>query len=104
MTERVAVAFGRHFGEAARTADPLTPSDDFTEIPHALGVPSTFWVIGGTDPAAYAAAERAGTLVQDIPVNHSPRFAPVLQPTLDTGVRALVVAALAWLASGTQAS
>ncbi|MFD6327066.1 peptidase, partial [Streptomyces sp. NPDC058442] len=28
---------------------------------------------------------------------HSPAFAPLLQPTLDTGVRALTVAALAWL-------
>lgn len=101
VTERVAVAFGRHFGAAARTADPLTPSDDFTEIPRALGAPATFWVIGGTDPVAYAAAERAGTLAESVPVNHSPRFAPVLQPTLDTGVRALVVAALAWLAPGT---
>jgi hippurate hydrolase len=34
---------------------------------------------------------------QDIPVNHSARFAPVIQPTLDTGTQALVVAALAWL-------
>ncbi|MGW3917390.1 hypothetical protein ACWEBX_38850, partial [Streptomyces sp. NPDC005070] len=33
----------------------------------------------------------------DIPVNHSPTFAPVIQPTLDTGVSALAVAALAWL-------
>ncbi|SDN07534.1 amidohydrolase [Actinacidiphila guanduensis] len=96
-TARVAAAFGRHFADAVR-AERLTPSDDFTEIPRALGAPSTFWVIGGTDPAAYAAAERAGTLAADVPVNHSPRFAPVLQPTLDTGVRALVVAALAWLA------
>ena len=40
----------------------------------------------------------AGRIAQDIPVNHSPNFAPVIQPTLDTGTEALVVAALAWLA------
>jgi hippurate hydrolase len=34
---------------------------------------------------------------QDIPVNHSAGFAPIVQPTLDTGTQALVVAALAWL-------
>jgi hippurate hydrolase len=34
----------------------------------------------------------------DIPVNHNPAFAPVIQPTLDVGTQALVVAALAWLA------
>jgi hypothetical protein len=32
-------------------------------------------------------------------VNHSAAFAPVIQPTLDTGTQALVVAALAWLAT-----
>jgi amidohydrolase len=30
-------------------------------------------------------------------IHHSPAFAPVLQPTLDTGTQALVTAALAWL-------
>ena len=40
----------------------------------------------------------AGRVAQDIPVNHSASFAPVIQPTLDTGTQALVVAALAWLA------
>jgi hippurate hydrolase len=36
-------------------------------------------------------------VADDVPVNHSARFAPVLQPTLDTGTAALVVAALEWL-------
>ncbi|MFX4272546.1 hypothetical protein ACQCX2_08325 [Propionibacteriaceae bacterium Y1700] len=44
------------------------------------------------------AAEEAGRVAQDIPANHSPLFAPVVQPTLDVGTRALVPAALAWLA------
>jgi len=34
---------------------------------------------------------------QDIPTNHSATFAPPIQPTLDAGTQALVVAALAWL-------
>jgi hippurate hydrolase len=34
---------------------------------------------------------------QDIPVNHSEFFAPVIEPTLSTGTQALVVAALAYL-------
>lgn len=37
-------------------------------------------------------------MAQDIPGNHSTAFAPVIQPTLDTGTQALVVAALTWLA------
>lgn len=55
------------------------------------------WGIGGIDPAVYRAAEEAGRVTQDIPVNHSATFAPVIQPTLDTGTQDLVVAALAWL-------
>jgi hypothetical protein len=51
----------------------------------------------GIDPDTYRKAEQAGRVFQDIPVNHSATFAPVLQPTLDTGTEALVVAALAWL-------
>lgn len=47
----------------------------------------------------YRTAARAGPVAQDIPVNRSPAFAPVIQPTIDTGTQALVVAALAWLAS-----
>jgi hippurate hydrolase len=97
-TERVAAAFAEHFGDRAGTVPPQPASEDFSEIPRALGVPYTYWAIGGTDPDTYHRAERAGRIAQDIPVNHSAAFAPVLRPTLDTGTRALVVAALAWLA------
>lgn len=36
--------------------------------------------------------------MNNAPANHSPHFAPDLQPTLDRGFEAAVVAALAWLA------
>ncbi|MCX5416310.1 amidohydrolase [Streptomyces sp. NBC_00059] len=97
-TRRVAEAFARHFGDDAHTVDVQTASEDMSRIPEAFGVPFTYWGIGGTDPALFAAADGAGKPAH-VPVNHSPHFAPVLQPTLDTGVRALVVAALAWLAA-----
>ncbi|MFJ3278108.1 M20 family metallopeptidase [Streptomyces halstedii] len=96
-TRRVAEAFAAYFGDAAHTIDPQTASEDMSEIPRAFGAPFTYWGIGGTDPGLYAAAEKKGTLAQDVPVNHSSAFAPVVQPTLDTGVSALTVAALAWL-------
>jgi hippurate hydrolase len=75
-----------------------TASEDFSDIPDALSVPYTYWGIGGIDPEVYQRAAEAGRISQDIPVNHSPRFAPVIQPTLDTGTQAMVLAALAWLA------
>ena len=37
--------------------------------------------------------------IGEIPTNHNPRFAPVIHPTLETGVEALVVAAQAWLSA-----
>src|SRR4051812_6847343 len=98
-TERVAGAFGEFFGERSQPVGQQSASEDFSDIPPALGVPYTYWFVGGTDPAAYAAAEQAGRVAQDVPVNHSARFAPVIQPTLDTGTQALVIAALAWLAA-----
>jgi len=97
-TRRVASAFTEHFGADAHTIDLQTASEDMSKIPAAFGVPFTYWGIGGTDPDRYAAAVRNGTVARDVPVNHSATFAPVVQPTLDTGVSAAVVAALAWLA------
>jgi amidohydrolase len=96
-TARVAAAFAEFFGDRAGTIPQQSASEDFSDIPAALGVPSTYWCIGGVDPDTYRRAEDAGRVAQDIPVNHSATFAPVLQPTLDTGTQALVVAALAWL-------
>jgi len=97
-TDRVAAAFGSFFGERAAPVGQQSASEDFSDIPTALGVPYTYWFIGGIDRDVYDAAAAAGRISQDIPVNHSPRFAPVIQPTLDTGTQALVVGALAWLA------
>lgn len=96
-TARVAAAFAAEFGDDAVTLDRQTASEDFSDIPRALGIPYTYWGVGETDPALYAAAEKAGRIAQDVPVNHSAQFAPVIQPTLDVGTRALVTAALAWL-------
>ena len=96
-TARVADAFTRHFGDLAGPLPLQSASEDFSDIPTTLGVPYTYWGIGGIDPGTYRAAERAGRVNQEIPVNHSANFAPVIQPTLDTGTRALVTAALAWL-------
>jgi amidohydrolase len=97
-TERVAAAFGDFFGERTEPVGQQSASEDFSDIPAALNIPYTYWFIGGIDSEVYDAAEAAGRIAQDIPVNHSARFAPVIQPTLDTGTEALVVAALAWLA------
>ncbi len=97
-TSRVADAFTDFFGETAQPMGQQTASEDFSDIPTALGTPYTYWGVGCIDPDTYRTAADAGRIAQDIPVNHSPNFAPVIQPTLDAGTQALVVGALAWLA------
>lgn len=97
VTARVAAAFTEQFGEAAQELPLQTASEDFSDLPEAFGVPYTYWGLGGTHRDLYEKAAAAGRLTQDVPVNHSAAFAPVIQPTLDTGTTAMTVAALAWL-------
>jgi hippurate hydrolase len=97
ITERVRAAFDELFGDRAQDLPLQTASEDFSDIPTALSVPYTYWGIGGIDPDTYRRAAEAGRVSEDIPVNHSATFAPVIQPTLDTGTQAMVAAALAWL-------
>lgn len=97
-TERVVSAFRRQFSEdRVHETKPTTASEDFGCFGAEWNVPSVFWFVGGADPDAYEQARQAARL-SDIPTNHSPHFAPVIRPTLETGVIALVVASLAWLA------
>ncbi|HEX6272167.1 MAG TPA: M20 family metallopeptidase [Polyangiaceae bacterium] len=95
-SERVAKAFQLQFGERAFETPPASASEDFSVFGRRWGVPYVFWIVGGTDPAAYAEAKRAKT-INALPSNHSPKFAPVLHPTLQTGLEAMLTAAAAWL-------
>lgn len=98
VTARVAASFDAVFADRVITAPRAMASEDFSDIPNGLHVPYTYWLFGGTDPEVFGKAAATDRLSLDIPVNHSPRFAPVIQPTLDTGTAALVAAALTWLA------
>src|SRR3954469_10800787 len=98
-TERVASALRDVLGDRVIPIGQQSASEDFSDIPTALGVPYTYWFVGGIDADVYDAAEKAGRIAQDIPVNHSAHFAPAIQPTLDTNTQALVVGALAQLAA-----
>jgi len=99
-SDRVAEAFRKYFSSTrVRKTDATSASEDFGSFGVQWQVPSVFWFIGGTDPEIYAKAKAAGK-VNEIPSNHNPRFAPVIHPTLRTGVEALVVAARAWVGAG----
>jgi hippurate hydrolase len=98
VTARVTAAFQSHFGtDSVFPLGRVTASEDFSHIPDAFGTPYTYWGVGCTDREVYRKALDAGRVEQDIPVNHSQFFAPVVQPTLSVGTQALVVATLAYL-------
>ncbi|WP_308298920.1 amidohydrolase [Streptomyces sp. GESEQ-35] len=96
-TATTVAAFAEHFGEQRLlTLPPLTASEDIGVLGEASGAPTVFWFWGGLDADTVDAALRDGRFDQ-LPTNHSPHFAPVLEPSLSTGVQTLVVAALTWL-------
>ncbi|PLC52391.1 amidohydrolase [Pollutimonas nitritireducens] len=102
-TQKVAEAFGRQFGKNASLApSPASASEDFSNFGRTWGVPYVFWFVGGTDPAVYAKAQQEKT-VNKIPSNHSPKFAPQIHPTLETGLQAMLTAAAAWLCPSARA-
>ena len=90
-------AFRRHFGaervretgpaRRARTSDRSEPNGTRLRCSGSSAERT---------PDIYAKAKEADRL-NELPVNHSPKFAPSFIPTLQTGVETLVVAAHAWL-------
>src|SRR6202161_3794370 len=79
------------FGDKFRPSPPVTPSEDYSEFINA-GVPSMFFNIGVYEPERVAAA-RDG-IGPELPSNHSPQFAPVPKPTIETGIEAMTLAVL----------
>jgi hippurate hydrolase len=83
-------------------AGPVTGSEDVGLLATAVGAPCAYWMFGGSDPALFEGAttkEETRSIVDRVPSNHSPMFAPVIDPTIRTGIKALTTAAGAWLAT-----
>ena len=78
------------------TAEPITPSEDFSYFTEQ-GIPGMYFSLGGADPQKFAEAKKDGTA---LPSNHSPFFAPDVEPSLRTGIAA-EVAVLRNLLQGT---
>lgn len=98
---RTKAAFEKWLG-SDKIFDPgvLTGSEDVGVLSDAIGVPCVFWYLGGADPALFATATTTYELMEvmrDIPSNHSPHYAPVVQPTLGIGIEALLTAVREWL-------
>ncbi|WP_139415543.1 amidohydrolase [Agromyces laixinhei] len=97
-TERTSEALREVLG-AQRIIDPgvISGSEDVGVLATAAGVPLVYWFLGGSDPSLFGDALTTGRMPEDLPSNHSPFFAPLIEPTLDVGVAALVAAAREWL-------
>ncbi len=68
------------------TTEPITPSEDYAYFVEQ-GVPSLYFSLGGADPQKYADAKANGVA---LPSNHSPLFAPDVEPALRAGMAAEV--------------
>jgi hippurate hydrolase len=91
LTARTGRVFKLAFGDKAiEQTQPGSASEDYSEFIIA-GVPSTFFGLGGIDPAKIAEAKAKGI---SMPVNHSPFFAPTPEPTIRTGVEAMTLAVM----------
>lgn len=99
-TATLTSAFEERFGEACTTADLTPASEDFSILARAIERPYVFWTFGGYDGKIWDDAV-AQSKVSDIPHNRSSFFAPVVQPTLSTGVDAMALAALVFLGDPT---
>lgn len=97
---KITSAFQEKFGaDKIINPGPVSASEDVGMLAQAAGAPLVFWFLGGADPALSSSRDWSenGRMPEDIPSNHSPYFAPSIQPTLSLGVEALVTAARAYL-------
>jgi hippurate hydrolase len=93
-TDRLLRVLAAAVGEdRVRETSPQMGSEDFGLLAEALGVPAVYWFFGGM-PAELVDAD------EQVPTNHSPHFAPVIEPTLSTGVAAAVAALLSQVGHG----
>ena len=98
-TKKVVDAFRQNFPDGSvEQTKPTMASEDFGCFGAEWHAPAVYWFFGGDNPEVYEKAKKDGT-ISALPTNHNPRFAPVIHPTLETGVKALVVAGHAWLTS-----
>ncbi|MBC9715772.1 amidohydrolase [Streptomyces sp. TRM66268-LWL] len=96
-TEKTVAAFTAYFGQdRVHEMPPANASEDVGVFGDVLGVPTVFWFWGGLAQETAVKAFLEGN-IDELPANHSPHFAPVIEPTLSTGVEALVIASMTWL-------
>jgi hippurate hydrolase len=93
LTERLARALEKALGEDnVVKRDPVMGSEDFGWFAlERRKIPAVMLTLGAVEPAKVEASRRTGT---PLPSLHSSLFAPLPEPTLRTGVKAMTTAIL----------
>jgi amidohydrolase len=91
LVERTEVALKGTLNGRVMRLPPIAPSEDFAEYV-GTGVSSMFFLVGVLDAKDVAESLRPGG--RPLPVNHSPFFAPLPEPSIKTSVKAMSVAVL----------
>lgn len=92
LTERVARALKQEFGEGqiVRT-DPVMVSEDFGSWGLGGRIPTCMLWLGAADPVQFEESRQTGV---PLPSHHSPFYAPLPEPTIRAGVKAMSAAVL----------
>jgi len=93
LTKRLVAVWKKSLGnDNVEIVDPTMGGEDFSEysLPDH-SIPSVDFHVGAVDPAKIAEYKKAG---KELPSLHSSKFAPVPEPTIRTGVIAMVTAVL----------
>jgi hippurate hydrolase len=92
LTERLTATFKRALGdENVVKVAPIMASEDFGYLSLDQKIPSTIFWLGAVDPAKVKQSKETGI---PLPSLHSALFAPLPEPTLRTGVKAMTSAVL----------
>jgi metal-dependent amidase/aminoacylase/carboxypeptidase family protein len=97
-TRELKALFSDHFGSHNIIEElPAHPVEDFSKLATVHNVPSVFWWMGRADPKLVDEAKAKGQVEELIPIEHSPLNAPLVRPTMKTGMDAMSLAALSYL-------
>ncbi|MCA1600693.1 MAG: amidohydrolase [Acidobacteria bacterium] len=92
LTERIASTLAKALGqENVVKGSPIMSSEDFGYLSLDQQIPTTYFFIGASDGTKLKQSKAAGV---PMPSLHSALFAPVPEPTLRTGVKAMTSAVL----------
>jgi amidohydrolase len=86
-TARVRAAFDTYFGSRSVSMKLTRACEDFSILAAPHNVPYTYWNFGSSKEAK-----------GEMPSNHSPLYAPLIEPTLEVGTDAMALAVLSFVA------